>query len=258
MKNKTSLRDTLVCGVMIYLVGGLASQAIHTRSRSASAPLYLRFHPCATDCHTGPTPSAKMLKLPRVKPAWSWTFVAKLVLCLVCFMLACVLVVVQEPNSTASKTADCVTAVAWIFSCTILILGNKRAKPQRWQLLLFWMLEFASSVIVYAMHTALRPPSIVHAIRGVYMASCILLAVLSLFPSDQEEYVDVLLSAYDERTPIRNNEVRAPLFLAHMSEERKLSRNLMYGAEESEFRSVLEDWDETLHPAKKEAVSENK
>ncbi len=194
----------------------------------------------------GPHYVRHIFKLPKVKPARSLRFAVKLLLCLVALSLSLTLVAVQTPNSAASKTAQGVTAVAWLLSSVILILGYRRAKPQRWQLLLFWILEFASSVVVFAMHTALHTTTTVHIIRGVYMACCIGLGVLSLYPHDQEEYVDVLLSAYDETTPIKST-MKQPLFLNQMSSERKLSQNLMYGAGDSEYNSILKSWDDTLH-----------
>ena len=194
-----------------------------------------------------PTYLLKLLKHPEVKPAKSLRFVAKLIISIACFGLSLALIFLQTPNSPSSKTAQCMSAVAWILSGILLSVGYSRAKPQRWQLLFFWVSEFASSVVVFAMHTALHPSTNVHIMRGGYMICCIALAALSLCPQDQPQYADVLLSAFDEeRIPIKSS-LQTPLFLSETSSERRLSNRLMYGAGESEFRDVLQDWDKTLH-----------
>jgi len=131
------------------------------------------------------------LRKPNVKPAWSYTFIAKLTMSIIAFFISILLAIYGKPISRANTCAQSFTALGWLLSIILLISGYYRAEPQQVRLRLWWLGQFIGAVVVFGNHTALHPSAFVHSMRGFSLFCVLVLAVLSMYPEDQPRYEEV-------------------------------------------------------------------
>jgi len=133
------------------------------------------------------------LRLPEVKPAFSYRYNFKFLFSLLCLCCSVTLALSADPPSPALRIALTLSALGWFLAVSLLVAGHHRHLPQFTCVRFWWVVQFVMNVLVFLMHSNLHTGVFVHYIRGGYCVCCVLLALLSVQPKDQPLYFDVVL-----------------------------------------------------------------
>jgi len=183
---------------------------------------------------------SSVLRLPLVKPATSLVYYIKI--SATCIALCCCgfLVALEEPPSASLVAATTSACVAWLLALALLVASYQRHVPTCTLLRAYWVTQLFINIIIFVNKKGGNS-----IFRGLYCATCVVLAVMSLFAQDQTPYNEVVIinTRLDSGVRLDSED--------NIDEENLLQRSLsssllITGASTSKYSSTLTAWNEAL------------